>query len=66
MDASFFADVLTERLHTSFFAIDEQVTETAFVDYHLSFANQGNKLPFPFPFAASKRKFGVSVCSKQT
>jgi hypothetical protein len=33
--------------------------ETANVDYRLSFADQ--KKSFPFPFAANKPKFAVSV-----
>ncbi len=42
-------------------------TETANVDYHLSIADRGKqKCIFPFPFAANKRKFVVSVRSKQT
>jgi hypothetical protein len=35
--------------------------ETAIIDYRLPFADQGNKLPFPFLSAVNKRKFAVSV-----
>jgi hypothetical protein len=36
--------------------------ETANVDYHLSFANQGKQISvFRFPFAENKRKFSASV-----
>jgi hypothetical protein len=40
--------------------------ETAIVDYHLTLANQKNKLLFLFPFAINKRTLAISVCSKQT
>jgi hypothetical protein len=41
--------------------------ETAIIDYHLSFADQENKLYFMFQFAANKGKFAISVfCLQQT
>ncbi len=40
--------------------------ETAIIDYHLSFANQENKLPFLFSANKWKFAFAFSVCSKQT
>ncbi len=39
-------------------------TETAIVDYHLPFDDQGKQTSvfrFPFPFGANKRKFTVSI-----
>jgi hypothetical protein len=35
--------------------------ETTNVDYRLSFADQGNKLPFSISFAENKWKFAVSI-----
>jgi hypothetical protein len=46
--------------------IDEHFAETAIVDYHLSFDDQGKQTSvFYFRFAANKGKFAISVCHLQ-
>jgi hypothetical protein len=41
------------------------LSKTTIVDYCLTLADQGKKLPFSFPSAANKRRFAVSVFSLQ-
>jgi hypothetical protein len=44
------------------------LVETAIIDYRISFADQEKQTSvFPFPFAANKRKFVISIlCLQQT